>query len=175
MRRVRHRVGQGLRALLAPWSPLEQSLAQQYLSPAELAAFRTMSRTEQLHSLNVLRDVLKQQPESPGALAAAALLHDVGKSRYHLAVWQKTLAVLLAALHPSLARSIGQGESLSALRAPFAVSVHHAKWGAEILRRCGSDADVIWLVRHHQDPLDQWRNHACYEWLKRLQAADQVC
>lgn len=172
---MKHRVGQGLRALLATFSPLEQTLAQRYLSSREYEAFRAMSRAEQLHSLNVLRAVLKQQTDTPRTLAAAALLHDIGKSRYHLAVWQKTLAVLLTALYPSLARNFGQGESLNAFSAPFAVSTHHAKWGADILRRSGSDADVIWLVKHHQDGLEQWRDHACFEMLQRLQAADQVC
>ena len=134
-----------------------------------------MSRAEQLHSLNVLRAVLSQQADAPRTLKAAALLHDIGKSRYRLAVWQKTLAVLLTALHPTLARKLGKDESLDVLRAPFAVAAHHAKWGGAILRRTGADADIIWLVEHHQDELDQWRGHACFELLERLQAADEVC
>ena len=175
MRMIKHRVGQGLRALLAPISPLEQSLAQRYLASQEFDAFRAMARAEQLHSLNVLRAVFKQQSETPRTLAAAALLHDIGKSRYHLAVWQKTLAVLLTALNPSLARTLGQDESSNAFSAPFAVSTHHAKWGADILSGIGSDADVIWLVKRHQDDLEQWRDHASFDLLHRLQAADQVC
>lgn len=138
-------------------------------------AFQAISRAEQLHSLDVLRAILQQQADTHRTLAAAALLHDIGKSRYRLAVWQKTLAVLLTAASPSLAKRLGQVESFNAISAPFAVAVHHAKWGGEILRGSGSDADVIWLVEHHQDALEQWRDHACFELLQRLQAADQVC
>ena len=161
--------------MLAASSPLDQSLAQEYLSAKELTAFRAMSRAEQLHSLHVLRAVLDQRAHTSRTLGAAALLHDVGKLRYHLAVWQKTLAVLVTALVPTFARALGRDESLSVLRAPFTVSSHHAKWGAEILRGCESHAELVWLVEHHQDNPERWRDHATFESLQRLQSADDAC
>ena len=172
---AKHRIGQGLRALLAIATPFNLGLAEQYLTAKELAAFCAMSRAEQLHSLRVLQVVLEQQESTPRVLAASALLHDVGKSRYHLAVWQKTLCVVVTAVMPSLARQLGKGEGTSVLRAPFAVRQHHARWGRDILRYCQSEDEVEWLVENHQALAESYRDHPCYSLLQRLQLADDAC
>ena len=131
-----------------------------------------MSRADQLHSLKVLRKTLEACPTASPALTTAALLHDVGKSRYHLTVWQKTLAVCLEAIAPSLSRRLGADERLSRWRAPFALRRHHAQWGGEILRRCDADEDVIWLVERHQADARRYREDRRYELLRWLQRAD---
>lgn len=164
-----------MRALWAPSMRVDESLAQEYLSSKELTAFRAMSRAEQLHSVQVLRIVLEQKAQTPRTLAAAALLHDVGKGRYHLAVWQKTFAVLVTALFPSLARSLGRDEGLALFHAPFTVLAHHANWGGAILRCHGSNPEVVWLVEHHEDNHERWRDHAYSDLLQRLQSADDAC
>ena len=65
MRSTRRRLGQGVRALLAPSLPVDLDLPRQHLSAKELQAFQMMSRADQLHSLRVLRQVLDQQPNTP--------------------------------------------------------------------------------------------------------------
>jgi HD domain len=168
------RIQQGIRALLAFTTPLDLDLAQQYLSPEELNAFQQMSRAEQLHSLNVLRDVLAQSDKTPHALAVVALLHDVGKSRYHLAVWQKTIAVLVKAFIPKLASYLARDETLNFWRAPFTVRKYHPQWSADLLRACQSDDIAIWLAEHHQESADRHIDHPNYHLLCRLQAADDA-
>ena len=172
---AKHRIGQGVRALLAIATPVNIQLAEQYLTAIEFAAFCAMSRAEQLHSLRALQEVLKQQDSTPRVLAASALLHDVGKSRYHLAVWQKTMCVIVTAVMPSLARQLGKNEGKSVLRAPFAVRQHHARWGRDILRYCQSEDEVEWLVENHQGLSESYRDHPCYSLLQRLQMADDAC
>lgn len=169
------RIEQGMRALFAFAAPVDLHLARRYLSPKELSAFQKMSRAEQLHSLQVLRRLLREAGRLPPALAVAALMHDVGKSRYHLAVWQKTLAVLVKRLSPDLAARLGRGEKLSVWRAPFVLSVQHAKWSAEILRGCDTAADALWLVEHHQADAASLPDHAQLASLRRLQRADDAC
>ena len=174
MTAARIRIRQGIRALLAGAKPVDFMLARRHLSEREFAVFQQMSRAEQHHSLKVLRDVLAQGETTPGALAAAALLHDVGKSRCHLAVWQKTAAVLVKAVAPGLAAQLGRDESIRFWRAPFTLHKHHAKWGGEILRGCGSEGAVIWLAEHHQENAEDHRRHPHYGLLKRLQMADDA-
>lgn len=174
MKQVRRRLTQGLRALLAFATTPDLALAQTHLTSCEFAAFRALARSEQLHSLNVLRAVLDGAPNAPRTLTAAALLHDVGKSRRRLAVWQKTLAVLVRALAPALSQQLSRDESPGAWRMPFIVRQHHPKWGGEILRACGSDAQLVWLVEQHQAPAHMHRAHPAYALLIRLQAADNA-
>lgn len=174
MTAARRRLGQGLRALMAFATSPDLNLARRYLTERELAEFVQLSRADQLHCLNVLRAVLRANPEAPPALTAAALLHDVGKSRYHLRVWQKTLAVLVLGLAPAHGRNLTLVEPPNSWRAPFIVHELHPKWSGELLRECGSEAAVIWLAENHHNDAEQYRGRKHYSLLKALQAADGI-
>jgi hypothetical protein len=145
-----------------------------------MALFASLQRSEQLHSLNVLRAILADDNETPRALAVAALLHDAGKARYPLRVWQKTLAVLVRAVHRGLAARLSAGDPRHPLTRPFVVSAQHPAWSAELLRAAAANAPTeadetaIWLVEHHADDADSWADHPLYPLLVRLQAADDL-
>jgi hypothetical protein len=167
-----YRVRQGLRALFAWVYPLDADSAQTWLSAAELALFARLQRGEQIHSLKVLADILSGAGTPPRALAAAALLHDVGKIRYPLRVWQKTLVVLTRAALPRLYGRLAAGDPGHWLARPFVVYAQHPTWSAEYAAAAGSDPDTIWLCAHHADPAERWREHRLYPLLVRLQQAD---
>ncbi|MDQ7026920.1 MAG: HD domain-containing protein [Anaerolineae bacterium] len=166
------RIRQGVRALLAFTQTVDYSLAEHYLSDSEMLLFTQMGRSEQLHSLNVLRSVLVQKADTPHALAVAALLHDVGKSRCKMAVWQKTISVLVEKFLPQLNDRLSQDDTVTFWNAPFVVRRWHPKWSAEHLAAAESSETVIWLARHHADSANQWQDHPYYLLLLRLQQAD---
>jgi hypothetical protein len=168
------RIRQGIRALLAFSYSVDYPLAEQYLSAMQMALFRQMGRSEQLHSLNVLRSVLAQSAQTPHDLAVAALMHDVGKSRYKLAVWQKTVSVLVKKFLRGASARLAAYNQLTFWNAPFVVRQWHPKWSAELLAEIGSTEGVIWLAEHHADGAEQWREHPYYPLLVRLQAADDA-
>ena len=172
MKAAVHRFAQGISALFAFARSPDLNVARRHLSNCEFEAFLAMARSEQLHSLKVLHSVLAECPKAPSALISAALLHDVGKSRYRLSIWQRTLAVLIEAIAPRASRRLSQTETLSSWRAPFVVRRHHARWSGEILRGCDSDADVIWLVERHQQKAEEYRGNRRYSLLASLQRAD---
>ncbi len=168
------RLRQGLRALLAFTQPVDVELVGRYLTtPALLALFKQLRRSEQLHSLHVLRGVLASGETAP-ALAIAALLHDCGKIRYPTNTLQKTVGVLIRSLAPGLARRLRDGDPANHFIRPLVVAYHHPAWSAELLQAAGAPADAIWLAAHHQEPASQHTGQPLSEALQRLQAADET-
>lgn len=168
-----YRIRQGLRALTAFARTPDYGLAARYLSPPLMDVFRSMRRSEQLHSLNVLRTLL-HAGDTPPALAVAALLHDSGKSRFPLAVWQKTYAVIVRRVAPRLFDRLSHGDPRRRLIRPFVVYARHPAWSADLMTAAGADAAATWLAAHHQDDRHQWQSHDLFYLLERLQQADDA-
>ena len=164
---------QGMRSLLAPFTPLDVSPARAVLSEAQFALFGRMRRDEQLHALRVLAAVRGQASETPHELAQAALLHDIGKLRQPLSVLGKTWAVLLADLQPRSPASWPAGGRVAFWQRPQYAMSQHPAWGAELARAAGTAERTCWLIAEHQTPIQHWAKHPDVALLRRLQAADR--
>lgn len=170
--RVVYRVGQGLRALTAWLLPVDDAQAARILSPELYALYRRMRRSERQHSLRVLHDLQAAGHDDPD-LWVAALLHDVGKSRAPFGVAAKTLVVLARAVAPERVRRWGDG-SPRGWRGPFAVSVQHPAWGAEMVAEAGGSARAVELIARHQETLDGPPQTETDRLLLALQAVDEA-
>ena len=160
------RLRQGLNALLAFAQPVDHALVAQHLTPALQDCFVRLRRSEQLHSLRVLR-ALQAQGTVPPELATAALLHDVGKTRWPFPLWGRVLVVLLPLLAPELAARLAHGDEANPLARPFIIEQQHPAWGAQLARAAGADERAVALIeRHAQPPGDD-------ELLARLRHADE--
>jgi hypothetical protein len=177
-----NRLRQGLRALFAFTRPVDHALAARYLNPQQVILFQQMRRSEQLHSLNVLRDVLTLESLQGDAidtvdladLTLAALLHDVGKTRYPLAIWQKTLTVLVRAFARPLYQQWSKGDPTHLWQRAFVVAEQHPAWSAALVSATGASDNALWLIAHHADNAAQWQDHPCVHLLKCLQQADDA-
>ncbi|MFN8529204.1 MAG: hypothetical protein U0670_11365 [Anaerolineae bacterium] len=171
-----HRFQQGLRALaVMAFAPtIDDSQAALYLTPQQLADFRRLKPAEQMHSLRVLSAVLAQADPTPSALAAAALMHDVGKTRYPVSLFGKTLPVLVSVVSPTLVTRLSQGDPRRWWVRPFATYRLHPQWSGDILTASHANPDAVWLAAHHADPAEEWHDHPLYPLLVRLQQADDV-
>ena len=167
------RIRQGLRALISPVRPVDLQLAESVLvSPALFDLFKRLRRSEQQHSLRVLR-TLRGWGYDDQPLLTAALLHDVGKTRaaYHL--WDRVLVVLVRAAAPWLAVRLGRAEPIG-FRRPFAIAYRHPRWSAEMVRAAGADQMTIELIEKHDHHLDRAPDTEMEHLLVALQAADDA-
>ncbi len=165
---VLHRLRRGVDGLLAPWRTVDDAPAAAFLAPAALALFRRMSAADRAHSLRVYA-WLQEHTASP-ELLAAGLLHDCGKAAARLAVWQRTLKVLLKKLAPGLWRKLAAPVPPKHWRYPFYILEDHARIGADWAEAAGCPALTCWLIRHHECRIDPCDPRA--DWLRLLQRAD---
>lgn len=127
------------------------------LGPKMYALFQQMQTSEQAHSLQVLRRV-QAQKFTDHDLLVAALLHDCGKSRRPLRLWERIWIVVVKVLLPVQAKTWGsQPEAtlnqIPLWQQPLVVAAQHAQWGAEMAELSGAPPLSIALIRRHQDPL----------------------
>lgn len=152
-----------------PLSPPQLRELGDVLSSRELALFQQMSASDQQHAYRVLQ-MLRAHGRNEEDLLAAALLHDVGKTRVSLSAWDRSVAVLGEMVAPKRAAAWGRGDHRGWRRA-FVVREQHAAWGAALAEEAGSRPGVVDLIRRHQDalPANSGRQDEC---LLLLQWAD---
>jgi len=147
--RLLYRTRQFWQALKSPPALEDFELIQSILTPPQLGLFRQMQASEQAHSLRVLRALITQG-ETQGDLLVAALLHDVGKSRVRLRLWERVAIVLVKALCPGCVKRWGEGPPANWRRA-FVVSARHPDWGAQMAVDAGASPLTAALIRRHQE------------------------
>lgn len=149
--RVRYRVRQFWQAICAAPTAEDLQQARELLAHPLMDLFTRMQPSEQAHSLRLYHQ-LRAQAESDPDLLVAALLHDAGKSRHPLRVWERVAIVLLSALSSKLVAQWGQGAA-DGWRRPFVVATQHPNWGAEMAAQAGASPLAVALIRRHQERL----------------------
>lgn len=153
-----------------PFPAEDWPTVQEILSPAELALFRRQTTADQVHALRVLH-TLKDAGAAEPHLLAAALLHDVGKCRVSITLWDRVVGAIVENLFPRLAERWGKGEPTFWKR-PYVIRRQHAAWGAQMARAAGSEPLTVRLIDHHQHPLDSVTDDNERRLLQQLQWAD---
>ncbi|NBD35115.1 MAG: HD domain-containing protein, partial [Chloroflexi bacterium] len=129
--------------LIAPLRPVDHAYVGAYLSPALHTLFERMPRAEQLHGIDIARQLEAQGHHDPD-LIAAALLHDVGKIVAPPRLWERVIVVLVEHAAPTFA-------AFCPLRG-FVTRRRHPQWGANLAARAGAFPRTIDLIRRHHTP-----------------------
>ena len=136
--------------------PLDQAdltPAKRILTEEQMALFSRLQPSEQAHGLHVLQ-TLRNTGESHPDLLTAALLHDIGKIKYPLQVWERVIIVLCKRLAPR--KLVAWGNSTpGGWKRPFVVAVQHPKWGAILAAQAGTNELATRLIKNHQKDLSR--------------------
>ena len=151
---IRHRVRQGVAALLTRTGSFDGSLAIEWLTPGQLALFDRMSALDRAHSLRVAGRLLADG-QVDRDLIAAALLHDVAKAGTptvpgRVRLPDRVLRVLLGRFAPPVLRLLASDADRPGCRGLYLV-VHHDRLGAVAARAAGSSARTVLLIANHED------------------------
>jgi putative nucleotidyltransferase with HDIG domain len=104
-----------------------------------------MDARDRAHAVHVTRVLLERHPQASGALVRAALLHDVGKSGRPYRLWERVAAHLY---DPG---DVPAEPRLPGMRGAWQMRVHHARYGAEMVRRAGGSDRVADIIAAHHD------------------------
>ena len=156
--RARYRVTQFFSGWRAVVTAQDAALVEEVLAPVGSRAselFRRMPTDAQAHSLRVTRAMQADGP-TPHELAAAALLHDVGKvaaddAGAYLGLWIRGPIVLLEAWRPDLLGRLASPRPSGSLRYALFVHLAHPQIGAAWAKDAGCSPLTCWLIAHHQD------------------------
>ena len=179
--RLIYRSRQFWQAITTRSSRDDTDLVSSILSPSQIELFNLMQKSEQVHSLRVLKELRNRGAENRD-LQTAALLHDVGKVRAPLRLWERVLIVIVKAFCPDCVKkwgSIPDGDTLNGLgwRRAFVVAEQHPVWGAVLASQCGTSPMAASLIARHQDQLPPSHISESSEedsLLRKLQAVDDI-
>ena len=153
-----------------PLTAVAQSEVSAQLTPAEMTLFQHFSNSDQWHSYRVMKTLQAANHIHPDLLTAA-LLHDVGKTRVPLSVWERSWVVVGQVIWPKKTAVWGQDAPLGWKR-PFVVKAQHPAWGADMAAAAGSSELAIGLIRRHQDTVPETAVSEMDHLLRHLQWAD---
>lgn len=161
---------------LAALTPAEVSAALLYLPAAAHTHFRTLPKDAQRHSLNVLQTLQARGPVD-NQLAAAALLHDIGKlaadeAGVRINLWVRGPLVVLEKIAPQLLVQWASADVAHGWRYLLYVHLMHPMIGAQWAKAWGCTPLTCWLIEHHQDHLVTEPTTDAEQYLVLLQWAD---
>ena len=152
--RLLYRTRQFWQAISTRSSQVDLELISSILTPSQVSLFNQMQANEQAHSLRVFRKLTSQEEQNTDLLVAA-LLHDVGKIRAPLRLWERVLIVFVRVGCPGCIHKWGSAlsEGSPGWRRTFIVAEQHPRWGAELAAQCGTSALAVELISRHQEQL----------------------
>ncbi|NMA68606.1 MAG: HD domain-containing protein [Desulfitobacterium sp.] len=145
-----YRVRQVWKALYPKITPEEISWAAQILPCNAFTLFQTQSLTEQRHGLDVALDLATKGIEDQNLLIAA-LIHDCGKIKYPLALWERILIVFLQKASPFWRETLLK--RIPFLQNTWEIAEMHPQWGAELASQYEINPLVVDLIRQHHSPI----------------------
>lgn len=142
-----YRVKQFIWGLGSFLKKIDYDYIEKYLSKDEIKLFEKLSHNDKHHCIRVCKDAIAMSEENninidKFKLAKVALLHDIGKSDFHLNIIEKSIVVLLDKFTDG---KINKYDNIKQIN----VYYNHPKIGEKILKNYNYDDEFLQVVRGH--------------------------
>ena len=142
-----YRVKQFIWGVEAYFKKIDNSYLESYLNKNEINMFNKLKKSDKYHCIRVCNDSLKLLKDNnfnidEHKLGKAALLHDIGKSKYHLNLIEKSTIVLLDKFSKGKLRKYDNIKQVD-------IYYNHPKIGYEMLKEYNYDKELLDVVRYH--------------------------
>lgn len=144
-----YRVKQFIWGIEASFKKIDYSYIKKYLNKDEIIMFNRLKKSDKYHCLRVCKDSLsflddKNIKFDKDKVAKAALLHDIGKSKYHLNLIEKSTIVLLDKFSNGKLKKYDNIKQIN-------IYYNHPKIGYEMLKKQNYDKELLEVVRYHHE------------------------
>lgn len=158
LNKVFKRSRQLFRALFSKMEPSDYRFVEEHLNVTEKRLFYNMEPSIQKHCVNVAYSILISMSDSEESnspfLIKAALLHDIGKSRGSIRLFDRVCFVMSIKLSPRFTLWMAQPRKnswLPRIGQAFYVHCYHGEIGASLAEKAGLSVEMIYLIKNHHD------------------------
>ncbi len=149
--KIIYRINQFKLALWAKPSQKDLNYAKDILNLKQFELFTKLQDSEQAHAIAVCRQT-EGQGHHQADLLTAALLHDIGKIRYPLRLWERVFIVIAKSFDTEYFEKRWDEEGKGLFRI-FAIAAQHPAWGAELAKQVETSPMAVSLIQRHQDEM----------------------
>ena len=151
---LKYRIRQLIRVFMSYFSNISYNdniYLKKYLNYKQLNLFNELSMYEKKHSLYIARDIENNYRNNISdreleILIKASLLHDVGKIKSKLNLFDRVFFVIMNGLIKDNLKKI----KIRSLEYKIYVYYNHGEIGYELLKNCSED-EMLYLVRYHHN------------------------
>ena len=146
---VLYRVKQFIWGFTSFFKNIDYEYVNEFLNEDEIKIFNKLKHNDKHHCIRVCKDSIKMKEDfnidvDKYKLGKAALLHDVGKSKMPLSIFEKSVVVLLDKATSGKIKKYDKIKQID-------IYYNHPKNGLEVLKNFKYDKELLEVVRYHHN------------------------
>ncbi|MCR1953140.1 MULTISPECIES: HDIG domain-containing metalloprotein [unclassified Clostridium] len=144
-----YRVKQFIWGFTSLFKEIDYKYISEFLNEDEIKIFNKLKHNDKHHCIRVCKDSIKMKYDldidiDVYKLGKAALLHDVGKSKKHLSLMEKSVVVLLDKATKGKIKKYDNIKQID-------IYYNHPKIGLDILKGFDYDKEFLQVIRYHHN------------------------
>ena len=144
-----YRVKQFFWGLLSLYKKTDDKFIAKFLNKDEIEMFKKLKINDQHHCIRVCKEALEVNDSfelkiDQYKLGKAALLHDIGKIKLHLNLFEKSIIVILDKLTKGYIRKFDNIKQIN-------IYFNHPKIGYYMLKEKGYSEELLEVVKYHHN------------------------